>query len=217
MMKSSSVERDEFSVVAWRLTGIQRSGWGGGRSFHRPGTVNENVLESDFEPLWWYHEASLTSRSQTSGNHSDLNSKHVWRFYMFFWFSGLWSVYWLKCQRQHCWYKLWWLWIKNLIWRESNRHGSCTLSIALWSANEYWNPLTDSPPLQSVLDELEAERRFKCLHRHPSDWFAESNVFYRLSESRTLIQWNGPLRITVWSGPGFFFIWPQATGYFLCI
>ncbi len=22
-----------------------------GRSFHRPGTVNENVLESDFEPL----------------------------------------------------------------------------------------------------------------------------------------------------------------------
>ncbi len=24
---------------------------GGGRSFHRPGTVNENVLESDFEPL----------------------------------------------------------------------------------------------------------------------------------------------------------------------
>ncbi len=28
MMKSSSVERDEFSVVAWRLTGIQRSGWG---------------------------------------------------------------------------------------------------------------------------------------------------------------------------------------------
>ncbi len=27
-MKSSSVERDEFSVVAWRLTGIQHSGWG---------------------------------------------------------------------------------------------------------------------------------------------------------------------------------------------
>ncbi len=36
MMKSSRVERDEF--------------WGG-RSFHRPGTVKENVLESDFEPL----------------------------------------------------------------------------------------------------------------------------------------------------------------------
>ncbi len=28
MMKSSSVERDEFSVVAWRLTAIQHSGWG---------------------------------------------------------------------------------------------------------------------------------------------------------------------------------------------
>ncbi len=26
-------------------------GGGVGRSFHRPGTVNENVLESDFEPL----------------------------------------------------------------------------------------------------------------------------------------------------------------------
>ncbi len=52
MRKSSSVERDEFSVVAWRLTGIQQSGWGGGGgSFHRPGTVKENVLESDFEPL----------------------------------------------------------------------------------------------------------------------------------------------------------------------
>ncbi len=24
---------------------------GGGRSFHQPGTVKENVLESDFEPL----------------------------------------------------------------------------------------------------------------------------------------------------------------------
>ncbi len=27
-MKSSSVERDKFSVVTWRLTGIQHSGWG---------------------------------------------------------------------------------------------------------------------------------------------------------------------------------------------
>ncbi len=41
-----------------------------GRSFHQPGMVNENVLESDFEPLCdeaSLHEASLTSRSQTSG------------------------------------------------------------------------------------------------------------------------------------------------------
>ncbi len=28
-----------------------RMGGGGVRSFHRPGAVNENVLESDFEPL----------------------------------------------------------------------------------------------------------------------------------------------------------------------
>ncbi len=42
-MKSSSVERDEFSVVAWRLTGIQQSEWG----WEEPGMVNENVLESD--------------------------------------------------------------------------------------------------------------------------------------------------------------------------
>ncbi len=37
-MKSSSLERNEFQI-------------GVGRSFHQPGTVNENVLESDFEPL----------------------------------------------------------------------------------------------------------------------------------------------------------------------
>ncbi len=51
--KSSEDGRDEFSVVAWRLSGTQRSGCGGGggSSFHRPGTVNENVLESDFVPL----------------------------------------------------------------------------------------------------------------------------------------------------------------------
>ncbi len=44
-MKSSSVERDEFSVdrdPAFRI--------GVGRSFHQSGTVDENVLESDFEP-----------------------------------------------------------------------------------------------------------------------------------------------------------------------
>ncbi len=45
-MKSSDDGRGEFSG----LTGIQRSGWGGG-SFHQQGTVNENVLESDFESL----------------------------------------------------------------------------------------------------------------------------------------------------------------------
>ncbi len=43
-MKSSDDGRDEFSGVAWN--------WGGGGvAFHQPGTVNENVLESDFVPL----------------------------------------------------------------------------------------------------------------------------------------------------------------------
>ncbi len=50
-MKSNSVERDEFSAVAencqWSAFRI-----GVGRSFHQPGTVNENVLESDFVPLY---------------------------------------------------------------------------------------------------------------------------------------------------------------------
>ncbi len=44
-----------------------------GRSFHQLGTVNENVLESDFEPLCdgTIVEASFTSRSQTSGGNVD--------------------------------------------------------------------------------------------------------------------------------------------------
>ncbi len=37
--------------MSLKLSGIQRSGWGVGSSFHLPGTVNENVLESDFVPL----------------------------------------------------------------------------------------------------------------------------------------------------------------------
>ncbi len=46
---------------------------GVGRSFHQPGMVKENVLESDFEPLCdGTNEASLTSRSQTSGGDVNL-------------------------------------------------------------------------------------------------------------------------------------------------
>ncbi len=44
-MKSSSVERDEFSVDCWKID--RDPAIGVGRSFHQPGTVNENVLESD--------------------------------------------------------------------------------------------------------------------------------------------------------------------------
>ncbi len=48
-MKSSDDGRDEFSDAAWKLSGASRMGVGS--SFHQPGTVNENVLESEFEPL----------------------------------------------------------------------------------------------------------------------------------------------------------------------
>ncbi len=41
-----------------------------GRSFHQPGVVNENVLESDFVPRW-DGRVSFTSRSQTSGGDVD--------------------------------------------------------------------------------------------------------------------------------------------------
>ncbi len=49
-MKSSSVERDEFQLLLEDWQGSSGPD-GGGSSFHQPGTVNENVLESDFEPL----------------------------------------------------------------------------------------------------------------------------------------------------------------------
>ncbi len=42
---------DEFSGVAWELLGNSAFRIGVGNSFHQPGTVNENVLESDFVPL----------------------------------------------------------------------------------------------------------------------------------------------------------------------
>ncbi len=42
-----------------------------GRSVHQPGTVNESVLESDFEPLCDGTTSLLTSGSQTSGGDVD--------------------------------------------------------------------------------------------------------------------------------------------------
>ncbi len=51
MMKSSSVERDEFFSCCLKIDRDPLFRMGVGRSFHRLGTVNENVLESDFEPL----------------------------------------------------------------------------------------------------------------------------------------------------------------------
>ncbi len=50
-MKSSSAERDEFSVSCLKIDRDPAIRIGVGRLFHHPGMVNENVLESDFEPL----------------------------------------------------------------------------------------------------------------------------------------------------------------------
>ncbi len=49
----SQVELKEmsFQLLLENWQGSSIPDGGGGRSFHRPGTVNENVLESDFEPL----------------------------------------------------------------------------------------------------------------------------------------------------------------------
>ncbi len=65
-MKSSSVERHEFSGVAWRLTGIQHSGWG---------WEDHSTSQERWTRMFWKVilslEASLTSRSQTSGGDVD--------------------------------------------------------------------------------------------------------------------------------------------------
>ncbi len=49
-MKSSSVERGVFSCCL-KVDRDPAFQIGVGSSFHQPGMVNENVLESDFEPL----------------------------------------------------------------------------------------------------------------------------------------------------------------------
>ncbi len=71
---SSQVELKEMSfqllLENWQRSSIPD----GGGKIIPPGQeqVKENVLESNFESsLWWYHEASLTSRSQTSGGDVD--------------------------------------------------------------------------------------------------------------------------------------------------
>ncbi len=49
-MKSSRVERDKFSVVAWNLTGIQHSG-GGGKIIPPAWNGERECSGEDFEPL----------------------------------------------------------------------------------------------------------------------------------------------------------------------
>ncbi len=67
-MKSSDDGRDELSGVVWKLSGIQHSGWEGG-NFIPPARNGEWKSSGEWfcASLWWYHEASLTRRSQTSG------------------------------------------------------------------------------------------------------------------------------------------------------
>ncbi len=50
-MKSSSVERALVFSCCLKIDRDPAFRMGMGRSFHQPGMVNENVLESDFEPL----------------------------------------------------------------------------------------------------------------------------------------------------------------------
>ncbi len=61
MMKSSSVERDEFSVVAWRLTGIQHSGWGG--KIIPPARNGERECSGEWFCTSWYHHREAQNHS----------------------------------------------------------------------------------------------------------------------------------------------------------
>lgn len=127
-------------------------------------------------------------------NHSDLNSKHVRKFYMFFCFSGLWSVYWFIFQRQHCWHKLWWLWIKNLIWRESNRHESRTLSIAYWSADKYLSVdcFKDRPPYKVYWMSWRQRGGLNVYTEIHLIDLQRARPFTVFLRADTLIQWNAP-------------------------
>ncbi len=49
-MKSRENGREDFSGVAWKMSEIQFSGWGG-KIIPPARNVNENILESDFVPL----------------------------------------------------------------------------------------------------------------------------------------------------------------------
>ncbi len=65
-MKSNDDGRDYFSGVAWKLSGIQHSGWGG--KFIPPARNGEWKCSGKWfwASLWWHHEATLARRSQTS-------------------------------------------------------------------------------------------------------------------------------------------------------
>ncbi len=69
-MKSDGDERDEFSAVFENCQGIGIADRDG-KIIPPARDSEQKCSESDFVSLWWYHKASLTSRSQTSGGNVD--------------------------------------------------------------------------------------------------------------------------------------------------
>ncbi len=100
-MKASSVERDEFSVVAWRLTVIQRSGWG---------WEDHSTSQKWWTRMFWRVILSLSVMVPRGVAHKQISD--FWRGYRFVIVSGsrrvlsLWlfymqaSVSWTGCELQ---------------------------------------------------------------------------------------------------------------------
>ncbi len=105
-MKSSDDGRDEFRC---RLKIVRYSSFRMrvGSSFHQPGTVNENVLESDFEPLCddTTRRRSLADLFWRGCRLSSVNGsrrvRSLWLFYM----QAL--VSWTWCEFKHVLYASW--------------------------------------------------------------------------------------------------------------
>ncbi len=89
-MKSSDDGRDEFSGVAWKLSGTQHSRWGA--KFIPPARNSEWKCSGEWlcASLWWYHEAMLTRRSQTSWGDVDC--------YKWVEVGGCWAGSWRMCK-----------------------------------------------------------------------------------------------------------------------
>ncbi len=76
-IKSSIVKRDEFFSCCLKIDRDPAFQVGVGRSLRQPGMVNENILESDFEPL-----CNATTR------HCSLADLRLWRGCRFIIVSG---------------------------------------------------------------------------------------------------------------------------------
>ncbi len=87
MMMSSSVERDEFSVVAWRLTGIQRSGWG---------WEDHSTSQERWTRMFWRVILSLSVMVSRGAAHSQISD--FWRGCRFVIVSGSRWGFWRGCR-----------------------------------------------------------------------------------------------------------------------